>query len=351
MVIIGVDCHTRVHVAAAIDGAGQVGARFTAGAKAEELEALTRWACQRGADLVAVEGARGFGLALTRCLLAAGLEVVDVPTHMTSDGRRKSRRPGKDDESDAVVIARVALREHDLPRLRPTHLDSDLKLLVDARDQVVAEGTRVRNRLHALLLTLSPGYRDQTGALSSKRALIVARRLVLRARATDPVRCRLALAAIRRLATIDAEAAGLEGEIKHAVSARHPKQLLAICGVSTLVAGKLLGEAHDITRFPTAASFAAHAGAAPIPASSGVTRRHRLNRGGNRQLNRALFTIAMVQARWHPGAVAYLERKRAEGKRPAEARRCLMRHLASVVHRAMLLDAVAVSASSAVPAA
>jgi transposase len=351
MVIIGVDCHTRVHVAAAIDGSGQVGARFTAGAKADELAALTAWARQQGAGLVAVEGARGFGLALTRCLLAADLEVVDVPTHMTADGRRQARHRGKDDESDAVVIARIALRERDLPRLRPAHLDADLKLLVDARDQVVAEGTRARNRLHALLLTLSPGYREQTGALSSKRALIVAHRLALRARATDPVRCRLALAAIRRLSGIEAEAAELEREIKQAVGARHPNQLLAICGVSTLVAGKLLGETHDITRFATAASFAAHAGAAPVPASSGITRRHRLNRGGNRQLNRALFTIAMVQARWHPDAVAYLERKRAEGKRPAEARRCLMRHLANVVHRAMLLDADAVHANSAVSAA
>jgi hypothetical protein len=107
--------------------------------------------------------------------------------------------------------------------LRPAHLDSDLKLLVDARDQVVAEGTRVRNRWHALLLTLSPGYREQTGGLSSKRALVIACRLTLRARVTDPVRCRLARTAIRRLHAIDAEAAGLEGEIKQAVSARHPK--------------------------------------------------------------------------------------------------------------------------------
>jgi transposase len=350
MVIIGVDCHTRVHVAAAIDGQGQVGARFTASAKAEELAALTTWACQQGADLVAVEGARGFGLAVTRCLIAAGLEVVDVPTRMTADGRRQGRHRGKDDESDAVVIARVALREHDLPRLRLARLDADIKLLVDARNQLVAEGTRVRNRLHALLLTLSPGYREQTGALSSKRALIVARRLALRARVTDPVRGRLAVAAVRRLFVIGAEAAEFERE-KQAVGARHPKQLLAICGVSTLVAGKLLGETHDITRFPTAASFASYAGAAPVPASSGVTRRYRLNRGGNRQLNRALCTIAMVQARWHPDAVAYLKRKRAEGKRPAEARRCLMRHLANAVHRAMLLDADAVRASSTMHAA
>ena len=105
------------------------------------------------------------------------------------------------------------------------------------------------------------------------------------------------------------------------------------------MAAKILGETHDVGRFPTAAAFAAHAGVAPIPASSGTTTRHRLNRGGNRQLNRALFTVAMVQARWDEQGSAYLARKRAEGKSPAEARRCLMRHLAGVVYRSMVLDA------------
>lgn len=117
----------------------------------------------------------------------------------------------------------------------------------------------------------------------------------------------------------------------------HPN-LLAIPGVGTLAAAKILGETHDARHFPTAAAFAAHAGVAPVPASSGNTTRHRLARGGNRQLNRALFTIAMVQARWHPDAKQYLARKRAEGKTPAEARRCLKRHLAAVTYRAMLRD-------------
>jgi transposase len=116
-------------------------------------------------------------------------------------------------------------------------------------------------------------------------------------------------------------------------------RLRAICGVGPIVAGKLLGETHDVGRFPTAAAFAAHAGASPIPASSGTTTRHRLNRGGNRQLNRALFTIAMVQARWDSQGSEYLAKKRAEGKTAPEARRCLMRHLAGVVYRAMVADA------------
>jgi len=233
------------------------------------------------------------------------------------------------------------LREPGLPRLRPSHLATDLKLLVDARDQVVAEGTRVRNRLHALLLALAPGYRDSTGALATAAALGRARRLVRAAEASDPVRARLALAAIRRLRAVEAEAGELEAEIRALVDASGAPRLRAICGVGPIVAAKILGETHDIGRFPSAAAFAAHAGVAPVPASSGTTTRHRLNRGGNRQLNRALFTMAMVQARWNQQGSAYLARKRAEGKSPAEARRCLMRHLAGVVYRAMVLDAVA----------
>ena len=91
-------------------------------------------------------------------------------------------------------------------------------------------------------------------------------------------------------------------------------------------------------RFHSAAAFAAHSGTAPVSASSGRTQRHRLNRGGNGRLNRALFTIAMVQARWEPAARAYLDRKLAERKSAAEARRCLKRRLANVVYRALTAD-------------
>lgn len=340
MVIVGIDAHTRRHTAAAIDEHGRVLESIEVGAGVPELNRLVSWAVQfNGPRLIAVEGAKGLGLALTRRLLEAGEQVVDIATHLTADGRRSGRRRGKDDEIDAVTIARVALREADLPRLTVDQLDADLKLLVDARDQLVAEATRVRNRLHALLLVLAPGYRDHTGALSSKASLGTARKLVLRGRATEPVRAKLALAAITRLGQLDGEAADLATEIKTAIAARRPTRLLAICGVGPIVAAKILGETRGVERFHTAAAFAAHTGTAPLSASSGQTTRHRLNRGGNRQLNRALFTIAMVQARWNPDARAYLDRKRGEGKSPAEARRCLKRHLAKTVYDAMRADA------------
>jgi transposase len=340
MITIGIDPHSRVHVAAVVDEHGRVldSVQVAAG----ELEQLLAWIDhQPRPRQVAVEGARGYGWALTLRLLEIGETVVDVPAQLTAKGRRTSRSRGKDDLSDAVIVARVAMREPDLQRPAPAHVDTDLKLLVDARDQLVAEAGRYRNRLHALLLAIAPGYRERTGALTTTRALTTAAMLSRRGRAQDPMRGRLALAAIRRLRQLAVEIAELDDDIQALLASRSTTHLRAICGVGTLVAGKLLGEVQNIDRFATAAAFAAHAGVAPIPASSGLSQRHRLNRGGNRQLNRALFTIARTQARWHPDAKAYLARKKAEGKSPAEARRCLMRHLANTVWTAMRADAQA----------
>jgi transposase len=158
-------------------------------------------------------------------------------------------------------------------------------------------------------------YRTETGALSNRGGLRTAQRLVRAGQAADPIRARLALAGIRRLKLIETEAGDLEAEIRAAVAATGANRLLAVCGVGPIVAAKILGETHDVGRFSSAAAFAAHAGVAPLPASSGTI------------------------SRWDPQGSAYLARKRAEGKTPPEARRCLMRHLAAVVYRSMVADA------------
>jgi transposase len=289
--------------------------------------------------LVAIENARGYGLAIAQSLLAQGEELVDVPATLTCEGRRGSGQRGKHDQGDALVVARIALRdEQRLPRLDATVLDDELKLLVDARDQLIVEAGRWRNRAHALLRVAAPGYQGKTGPLASAGCVRRARAIARRASAHDPVRGPLAVQALDRLTALERDAAKLEREIRELLRARHCTHLLAICGVGPIVAAKILGETRDVRRFRGAAAYAAHTGTAPVPASSGRTQRHRLNRGGNRQLNRALYTIAMVQARWDPGARAYLERKLAEGKSAAEARRCLKRHLANVVYRALVAD-------------
>lgn len=340
MVTVGIDPHMRTHSAAAIDAQGRVLSMLSVGPGPGELDRLLGWIEGLGPErVVAIEGARGYGLALCRRLLAQGETVLDVPSTLTASERRSSRRPGKDDLIDAVAIARVALREPRLARIWPEAIGSDLKLLVDARDQLVCEATRIRNRLHALLVVAAPGYREQVRDLTSASSLVVARRLALRARRQDPVRSSLACSAIGRLRSLAAEIDALGGEIALALDGMGSVHLLSICGVGTLVAAKILGEVRDIKRFSSVAAFAAYAGTAPIPASSGTVVRHRLHRGGNRQLNRALHTVALTQARRDPRARAFLAKKRAEGKSAREARRALKRHLATTVYRALVLDA------------
>jgi transposase len=340
MIIVGIDPHSRSHAAAAIDEQGRLIEAINVDAGVRGLERLCAWLeALPQPRLVAIENARGYGLAIVRRLLAQGEELVDVPAVLTCDGRRGSGQRGKHDQGDALVIARVALRDRErLPCLDASVLDDELKLLADARDQLIVEAGRWRNRAHALLRVAAPGYQTTTGALASPGSMRRARAVTRRAALHDPTRGRLALQALDRLAALERDAGKLEREIKEMLEARGCTHLLAIRGVGPIVAAKILGETRGIRRFRSAPAFAAHTGTAPVPASSGRVQRHRLNRGGNRQLNRALYTIAMVQARWEPAARVYLERKIGEGKSAAEARRCLKRHLSNVVYRALLAD-------------
>src|SRR5262245_5764060 len=340
MIIVGIDAHSRSHTAAAVDEQGRLLDTLEVTAGPAGLEQLCGWLARfEGPRLVAIENARGYGLALVRRLLVAGEELVDVPAVLTCDGRRSSGARGKHDEGDALVVARIALCDRErLPRLDPNVLDDGLKLLADAREQLIVEAGRWRNRAHAHLRVASPGYQARTGALASAAAVGRAQAVARRAERHDPLRGRLAVDALARLAALERDAARLEREISQLLKARGCSNLLAIRGVGPIVAAKILGETRGIGRFRSQAAFAAHTGTAPIPASSGRVQRHRLNRGGNRQLNRALYTIAMVQARWDPAARAYLDRKISEGKSANEARRCLKRHLANVVYRALTAD-------------
>jgi transposase len=340
MIIVGIDAHSRAHAAAAVDEQGRLLDSLEVVAGPVGLEQLCMWLARfEQPRLVAVENARGYGLALVRRLLVAGEELVDVPAALTAKGRRHGGQRGKDDQGDALIIARVALRDQErLPRLDASFLDDELKLLADTRDQLIVEASRWRNRAHALLRVAAPGYQARTGALASAGAVRRAQAVARHAVANDPVRGRLALAALARMTALERDARTLEQEISQLLKARGCANLLAIRGVGPIVAAKILGETRGIGRFRSPAAFAAHTGTAPVPASSGRVQRHRLNRGGNRQLNRALYTIAMVQARWDPAARGYLDRKIAEGKSAAEARRCLKRHLANVVYRALTAD-------------
>jgi transposase len=341
MAAIGIDTHKATLAACAVDERGAAVAEREFSNDPAGHRGLATWAdsISPGA-LIGIEGSATYGAALARCLLAGGLTVREVPPHLSRRERIHTRRAGKSDPGDALAIARVTLRETSLPPVRVDDASRELQMLVEARDDLVSEATRVRNRLHADLLVLMPGYQQHAARLVGVRQLAWARRALAR---RPELQARLARERLARLLAVGRQIRALEAEIAVRV-AGHP--LLSLPGVGPLVAAKLLGEVGDPSRFRSPDAFAAFAGAAPIPASSGQVQRMRLNRGGNRQLNRALYTIALVQAGYHPPAKALLSRKRAEGKSWREALRCLKRHLARRVYRLIQPSAAVVEVAA-----
>jgi transposase len=171
--------------------------------------------------------------------------------------------------------------------------------------------------------------------LTCRRALVAAQALI---EGDQSCRGNLCHRRIERLLELDAEIKALQRQIADLVH-RSDTTLTDVCGIGPMIAARILGEVGDVRRFPTAATFAATNGTAPIAASSGRTERHRLNRGGNRRLNYALYVIAITQTRHEPRAEKYLAQRRAEGKTRREALRSLKRHLSNVVYRRLIADA------------
>ena len=332
MQAIGIDTHKATLAACAIDELGRPLAEQTFANDPAGHTALRAWArTVAPGGRIGLEGSASYGAAAARFLLGAGEDVVEVPPQLSHRERLCTRRAGKSDPGDALAIARVTLREPVLPPIRTADRSREIQLLVEAREDVVAETTRVRNRLHADLVVLVPGY----GTKADNLVAACHRRTVGRLlRGTPGVQAELARDRLGRLGGLMAEARVLEARIE-ALVGDHP--LLALPGAGVVTTGRLIGEAGDLRRFRSADAFAMLAGTAPIPASSGQVQRMRLNRGGNRQLNRALYTIAFTQARSYPPAQAYMARKKDEGKTWREALRALKRHLARVVFR-LLLD-------------
>jgi transposase len=266
---------------------------------------------------------------LERQLLSFGEGLVRVPPKLTVPERRAGRTRGKSDPIDALAIARAALREPDLSRPRPEErIYRELKLLVDHRDDLVDQRRRAQQRLRWHLHQLDPTYDVPLRRLDRASHLErVARWL---SRRQPELQVRLARELVASIRQLNRALAALDLELEARTTEVAPA-LLEVPGCAALAAAKLLAEIGPIDRFRSDAQLARHGGVAPLEASSGRTQRHRLDRGGNRQLNAALHRIAITQARYHPDARAYLERKRSEGKSRREALRCLKRLLARVV--------------------
>lgn len=328
MTTIGIDSHKASLAACAIDELGAAAAERTFPNDPAGHRELAAWARQVApAGIVGVEGSASYGAAAARSLLSDGLRVREVPPQLSRRERIRTRRAGKSDPGDALAIARVTAREADLPPVRVPDRAHEIGLLMGAREDVAAEATRVRNRLHADLVVLLPGYQGTAKNLVAEHNR---RAMAGRLRGVASVQAELARGRLARLRALEVEARALQARAAQLVGA-HP--LLALPGVGVLTAAKLIAETGDVRRFRSADAFAMLAGVAPIPASSGQVQRMRLNRGGNRQLNRALHTIATVQAIHHAPAREYLGRKAAEHKSDREAIRALKRQIVRTVFR------------------
>jgi transposase len=328
MIVLGADMHKRSHtIAAVVAATGELLDAQTVAVGDRGFLAAVDWARGLGEERVwALEDCRHVSGSFERFLIVRGERVVRVSTRLMAAERRGGAGRGKSDRIDAVAVSRAALREgiERLPVAELAGVELDIRLLVDHRERLVRMRTALYNDVLWHLHDLWPEQTFPGCALLSKKWMIhVARRL---GHAEQTARVRVARDELRHMRELTHTINGLETEIADLVDQVAP-HLLDEPGFGPLTAGKLIGEIAGAERFTSDAKLARAGGIAPIPASSGNTNRHRLDRGGNRQINTAIHRVAVTRARCHPETQAYIARKRAEGKTNKEALRCLKRHL------------------------
>ena len=343
MVMIGIDAHKRSHTVVVVDERGRKLAQRTTGTSSSEHLDLVAWAARHGQRVWAVEDCRHLSRRLERDLLAAGERILRVPPKLMANARDGARTFGKSDPIDALAVARAALREPDLPAARLDGRERQVRLLVDHREDLVQERTRMINRLRWHLHELDPAGGPLAGSLNRIRNLEL---LAQRLDAVEGTVARIARDLIERCRALTIAINQLERELTQLIEQLAPS-LLAICGCGPLTAAKILGETAGIERLKSRDAYARHNGTAPLPVWSSNRKRHRLSRTGNRQLNAAIHRIALTQARHHPGAQAMIARRRANGDGGPEALRVLKRRLSDVVYRALRADLTATLAEAA----
>jgi transposase len=315
MIVIGVDTHKRSHTLVALDAAtGANRGQLTIPASDDGTLDALRFAGELDTDRVwAIEDCRHVSARLERGLVASGDRVIRVPPGLTETSRRAAREPGKSDPIDATATARAALREG-IDTLPVAFLDEqalEIRVLNDYRDQLINERVRLASRLRWHLVQIAPELEAQirpAGLIGPRIRANLARKL---ARLPRSPQLRVAKAILKPICEIYREELELLAELKALIEAHCP-QLLAEHGCGTVTAAIIIRHTAGAKRFPTDACFTRHAGTAPIPASSGNTKRHRLHRGGDRQLNRAIHIIALSRARTDPATRAYLDRRHSE---------------------------------------
>ena len=335
MVTIGIDPHKASHTAVALDAHDVMLGELRVAAERSMVGRLLRWAAGWPQRVWAIEGANGLGCLLAQRLVAAGETVVDVPSTLAARTRVLQTGHGrKTDGIDARSVAAVAQHRTDLQSVRAEDHIAVLRLLSDRRDELTAERRRTVNRLHRLLRDLRPGGAPLRLSADHAARLLTATRTTSAVEHERKTIARQLIADIRRL---DRALHDNRQRCAHAVAASG-STLTEIFGISDVLAAAILAHTGNVARFPTADHYASYAGTAPIEASSGDHRRHRLSRAGNRSLNYALHMAARVQT-MHPGpGQTHYQRKRAEQKTTAEALRSLKRQLAKAVYRQLRND-------------
>ncbi|MER6076497.1 IS110 family transposase [Streptomyces sp. NPDC001817] len=336
--VLGVDTHKNVHVAAVIDILGALLGSERFPATAAGYQQLLAWARSFGEVVRAgVECTGSYGAALARYLAVEGTTVVEV----NQPDRSTRRRRGKTDAIDAEAAARAALsgRAHATPKSADGHVEV-LRVLRLAKTSALKARTQAINQLKAVLVTADAVLRERLEPLPAKALFRHCAEL------TDPENTgpatTAAVVALRLLAQriryLSSEIAELERRMTAAVRAAAPS-LLERLGVGPDSAAALLIAAGDNPeRLGSEASFAALCGASPVEHSSGKTQRRRLNRGGNRQANAALHRIVVTRMRWDARTRAYLERRTTEGRGKREVMRCLKRYVAREIYALIRAD-------------
>lgn len=333
--VIGVDTHAKTHtyaVVAAATGAVIDTASFPT-TDAGTARAIA-WIERRsdGQQLAAVEGTGSYGATVTRALTTAGIRVCEVkpPKRQARDGH------GKTDQIDAVAAARTALGTDATALILPRAdgLRSALRVLLVARHSIDSQRTRDCNALNAFLRIINLGL-DVRAPLTNTQVDIIA---AWRDRSSDDTAAAVARSEARRLASAIHQRTR-ELETNHAALSKHVDELAPgiqdIPGVGPFTAAIILTAYSHQGRVRSEAAFAALAGVSPIPASSGNTTRHRLNRHGDRQLNRALHIIARCRMITDPTTKSYVDRRTAEGKTRREIHRCLKRFIARSIYHSL----------------
>jgi transposase len=334
--VVGAGTHLDTHTAAICDARGRVVSQLQVPATTAgyvQLLAFARSAAGNCPVAWAVEGTRHYGLGLARHLAAQGEHVseIDCSRHVGK------RRAGKSDPIDAVRAARELLARPAPAQMRADGDREALRLLMTGRDNAVQSAKTARTVLTSVIVTAPAQLREELRHLPAKRRAEACAALACPAGADRLIRVayQTLIRLGQRISSLAVVAAGLEDQISEIVDEMAPGLVAAEPGVGPLSAAQILLSWSHAGRIRTEAAFAMLSGTAPVPVSSGRTDRHRLNRLGDRQLNRALHVIAVNRMRHHPPTLAYVERRRAEGKTDKEIRRCIKRYLARHLYRAL----------------